>query len=78
MHAYWWWKDIHIDDQCWFVLPDHLRSLYVPHLLYVFKAYYNDPNVEPEPDNRSITDICTEHQEALERYVASQAAKIDT
>ena len=30
-HAYWWWKDSHIDDQYWFVLQDHLRSLYAPY-----------------------------------------------
>jgi len=52
-----------------------LRTRYTPHLLY---ADYEEFNVEQEPDNLSITDICTEFREALERYVASQAAKIDT
>ena len=57
-HAYWWRKDNHNDDQCWFVLQD-LRSLYASHLLYASEAGYNDPNVEQEPESRSITDICS-------------------
>jgi len=56
-HAYWWWKDSHIDSQCWFVLQDHLRTLYAPHFLYASEAYYNEltvePELEPEPESRS-------------------------
>jgi len=53
------------------------HTWYDPHLLYVA---CNEPNVEqePEPESRSITDIYIELQAALERLVASQAAKIDT
>jgi len=36
--AYWWWKDSRIDDQCWFILQDYLRSLYAPYLLYASEA----------------------------------------
>ena len=47
--ACWWWNDSHINDQCWFVLQDHLRTLYAPHFLYASEANYNEPNVEQEP-----------------------------
>ena len=43
--------------------------------MYASEADYN---VEQEPETRSYADICTELREALERYVASQAANIDT
>ena len=56
------------------------RTWYALHLLYASEADNKEPNVEQESElkSRSITDICTELREALERLVASQAAKIDT
>ena len=66
--------DSHIDDQCWFVLQDHFRSLYTPHLLYASEVDCE----ELEPESRSITDICTKLRVGLERLVASQAAKMNT
>ena len=52
-YAYLWWRDSHIDDQYWFVLQDHFRSLYAPHLLYVSGVDCEELNVEqePEPEN---------------------------
>jgi len=46
--------------------------------LYASKADYNvEEEPEPEPESQSFANICSEIWEALERYVASQAAKID-
>ena len=58
-------------------LRNYLRNLYAPYSLYASEADYNVEQ-EPEPESRSFANICTEFPEALERYVASQAAKIDT
>ena len=77
--AYWWWKDSYIDNQCWFVLRDHLHSLYAPHLLYASEqTIMLSKSPSFELGFRSFADICTELQEVLERYVASQAVKIET
>ena len=51
--------------------------MYVLHLFYASEANYNVEQ-EPEPESRSFVNICTELRKALERYVANQAAKIDT
>jgi len=60
-------------------LQDHLRSLYAPYLLYAYEVDCEETNFEqePEPDSRSITDICIKLRVALERLVASQDAKWD-
>ena len=44
-------KTAHIDDQCWFVLQDHLHNLYTSKLLYASETDYNDPNVSPSSIN---------------------------
>ena len=56
-------------------MQSFLRTRHAPFFLYVD---CKESNVEQDPDNRSITDICTELREALERYEASQAVKIGT
>jgi len=71
-----WWKDSRIDDLCWFVLQDHLRSLYAPHLLYVSEANYNVEH-EPELECRLFTDICTEFLDEIRKLVGSQTVKVD-
>ena len=65
------------DDHCRFVLQDHLRTLYAPHLLYASEADYNDPNIEQEPESRSFTGICTEFLDEIQKLVANQTAKVD-
>jgi len=77
--AYWWWKDSHIDDQCWFVLQDHLHTLYALHLLYAYEVAYNEPNVdqEPKPESQPILDICTKLLNEIWKLVASQTAEVD-
>jgi len=77
--AYWWWKDNHVNDQCWFVLQDYLRTLYAPHILYASEADYNEPNVEQDPklENRPIVVICTELLDEIQKLAASQTAKVD-
>jgi len=73
---YHWVKYNYKFCRCWSRLQSFLRTRYAPYLLY---ADCKEPNVEREPEleSISITDICTELREALERLVASQAVKID-
>ena len=79
--TYWWWKNSRINDQCWFILQDHLRSLYAPHRFYASKADYNDLNIEqgsePKPESRSFADIDTELLDEIQKLVASQTARVD-
>ena len=42
------------------------------------KSDCKDPNVEQEPESWTIINLCTKFRVALERLVASQAAKMDT
>jgi len=77
---YHWINDNYKFCRCWSRLQNFLYTRYAPHLLY---ADCKESNVEQEPDNRSITDICTELRKALERCNKSgckhwQRAKIRT
>ena len=81
--AYWWWKDSHINDKCWFVLQDHLHTLYALHLLYVSEVDCKEPNVEYEPEleKPQFSDLVAECKENLAdvgNLLASYAAKVDS
>ena len=62
-----------------FVLQDHLRSLYAPHILYASEADYNDLNVEKEPEfePRSFADIQNELLDEIRKLVVNQTTKVD-
>jgi len=48
--------------------------MYDPHHPYASEVDCEEPNVEqePEPESRSINDICTKHRVALEKLTVSQ------
>jgi len=81
--AYWWWKDSHIDDQCWFVLQNHIRTLYAPHFIYASEVDCEVPNVEHEPEleKPQFNDLVAECKEILAsvgKLWASYAVKVDS
>jgi len=59
------------------MLQDFLRARYTPPI-YSSESDCKEPNVEHEPESRSITDLCTKLWVALERLVVSQTVKMDT
>jgi len=81
--AYWWRKDSYIDDQCWFVLQDHLCTLYAPHFLYASEVDCEEPNVEHELELEKLqfSDLVAECKKILAsvgKLLASYAAKVDS
>ena len=81
--AYWWWKDSHIDDQCWFALQGHLCTLYAPHLLYASEIDCEKSNVEHEYEleKSQFRDLVAECKEILAsavKLLASNAAKFNS
>jgi len=74
---YYWVENNHKLCRYWFLLQDFLRARYAPPI-YSSESDYKEPNVEQETKSRSITDLYTKFRVALQKRVASQAAKRDT
>jgi len=69
---YYWVENNHKLSRYWFLLQDFLRAHYVSPI------YSSESDYKEETESRSITDLCTKFRVALEKLVASQAAKRDT
>ena len=80
--TYWWWKDIHIDYQCRFVLENHLCTFYASHFLYAPEVACKKPNVEQELELeksqlRDLVAKCKEILASARKLLASYVVKVD-